>query len=215
MWSFSPEKVAVKSPRPHQSSAPKRREDFEWVPDSAETKPSMDTEKNSADNTEGKSQRGKPKGKGKGDRPRNDKYKNDRPKRTYTYVRKEEAENPQALPPGITEQPVQRMDETDPDDEAFQHFIAGTINVAGVKSNRKAAIGDLAPIEPAMIQSKQQAGEIDRQFWKDLDALDSILKAKGKIDEGSCTCKICAKTCKSTVKLLQHCWELHKDLLAD
>lgn len=200
MWSFSPDKLVTDKSRSTNKASPKP----EPKRDQPEKAPAKKVNEEPPAKEERRNQKPKQRGKPRGD-------KRDK----WTYIPKEEGSF-QALPPGITEQkPIIEEEKVDSDDEAYQNFIAGSINVAGIKSNQKAVIGNVAPIEPKMIHLKQQPGEIDKTFWKDLDTLMSILEAKGHISDGSLECKLCKKKCKSNVKLLQHCWELHKDALSD
>lgn len=102
-------------------------------------------------------------------------------------------------------------------DEEYSRFICETVESKGLVLDQKAEVGDIAPIDPKMFQTKsQQNSEIDKNFWKDLDALDAILHASSKVetDKGEFKCNICQKKYKSCVKLLQHCWNTHKDQLS-
>jgi hypothetical protein len=99
-------------------------------------------------------------------------------------------------------------------------FIAGSIQSNGIAPRERVDIPDVAPIRAAKVEARQPAqvaAAIDKQFWADLDRLDACLRATGKVEitDGEFRCKICKKKYNSDVRLLEHCWELHRDLLDD
>jgi hypothetical protein len=119
-----------------------------------------------------------------------------------------------AMPPG----PADDEDEdSDSEERRRARRLASApmpIPVARVpRPERKPAPEPAVPIDPGVVQGK--AG-IDKGFWKQLDALDGILRANGLVstDNGQYLCNMCKKEVKSWVKLLEHCWENHRDRLA-
>jgi hypothetical protein len=115
-------------------------------------------------------------------------------------------------------------DDSDPvdaeEDESYVQFIAGSIQSDGIVPRDRVDSPDLAPIRAAQVEARQAApvaAAIDKQFWADLDRLDACMRATGKVDmaDGEFKCKICRKKYNSAVRLLEHCWELHRNLLLD
>jgi hypothetical protein len=106
----------------------------------------------------------------------------------------------------------------DDDDLDSVRFIASGIRVDGVSGrDERVEHGPVVPIAPAMLQAREQPSDsIDKQFWTDLDRLEALLRATGKIEtsDEEFLCRMCRKKCKSNVYLLQHVWEQHRDQLA-
>jgi hypothetical protein len=124
----------------------------------------------------------------------------------HAFIARLSAPPPVAAPP----------DDEDDDDTDYFRFIASDIRADGVVLRDERV--ELAPIAPTMLQAKAPPGAaIDQQFWQDLDSLDALLRATRKIEEtgDGFWCRICKKKFKSGVRLLQHCWELHRDQLGD
>jgi hypothetical protein len=104
------------------------------------------------------------------------------------------------------------------EDERYVQFIAGSIQSVGIAPPRNHV--EIAPIRAAKVEARRPApvaAAIDRQFWDDLDRLDACLRATRKIyvADGEFKCKICRKKYNSGVRLLEHCWEVHRNLLDD
>ena len=107
--------------------------------------------------------------------------------------------------------------EEEKEDELYLQTIADTINLQGMESNHDVPVGEITPLDISRLQTRQEAagGGVDEEFWHQLDRLDVMLHAQMKVDTDgeNSGCLICKKNCKSYVKLLQHCWETHKDFL--
>lgn len=102
-------------------------------------------------------------------------------------------------------------------DEDYMNYIASTIDVKGMASKDTASVSKVLPIQPKMLQTNNtdKESKINGDFWRQLDAMHATLVTMNKIEteNGAAKCVICNKNCKTIVKLLQHCWEHHKDLV--
>ena len=130
--------------------------------------------------------------------------------------KREEPAPPRWNPKMLGQAPVPAPEE-EKEDERYLQTIAGTINLQGMESSHDVPVGEIKPLDISRLQTKQEAtgGGVDAQFWHQLDRLDVMLHAQMRVDTDGekCMCNICRKNCKSYVKLLQHCWETHKDFL--
>jgi hypothetical protein len=126
-----------------------------------------------------------------------------------------------APPPPPVPTPPEDSDLIDAEeDEAYTQFIAGSIQSEGIAARDRVDIPDFAPIRAAKVEGRQAApavASMDKQFWADLDRLDACMRATGKVDttDEEFKCKLCKKKYNSAVRLLEHCWELHRNLLDD
>lgn len=99
------------------------------------------------------------------------------------------------------------------DDTDYCDFIASTINGSNLQLRDQVQVTKISPIETQMIQQKEN-NEIDAAFWRQLDMLEALLRANNQIstDNDKFICNMCQKNCKSSSKLLQHCWDNHKEI---
>jgi hypothetical protein len=107
----------------------------------------------------------------------------------------------------------ERIDE---EDREYEQFIASSIDGKGVDvKTDDVKLGELRPLDPERFQTKESGGAINDSFWGKLEVLLAYLESQGKVEIGEkyycCTCK---KKFGSFVKLLQHCWETHKDMIS-
>jgi hypothetical protein len=114
------------------------------------------------------------------------------------------------------------LDERDEGDEAYRQVIASSIVSDGLKVNLdQVNVVRLEAVEAGMVQVKEEGCCVCEKFWKDLDALHMFLTTTRKLDDnnGKYICKVCnssgkTKDYKSIVRLLEHCWTVHKDTIA-
>ena len=132
----------------------------------------------------------------------------------YTWSPEGETRSQAPAPP--PQPPARPTPEMSAEDQRYLQSIAGTIDLHGVETTPTETVSEFHPIDLSRLRTNQPKGTgVDAQFWSDLESLDAVMHAKMKVDTdgGSYMCKICKKKCKTYVKLLQHCWETHKEFL--
>ena len=106
-------------------------------------------------------------------------------------------------------------DDDDQDDD-YCDFISSSINSNGI-GIEKAEISPISPLELNKVKENPKYNEVvvDANFWRQIDMIEALMRGTNKIvfDESKCFCKMCNKECKSYSRLLQHCFEFHKNLL--
>ena len=118
-------------------------------------------------------------------------------------------------PPGFEQQNVP-TEEEDPDDAIYVNSIASSIRTRGLDvSNSDVQIGAISPVNVARAHAPVDDDvTIPKSAWAMLDCLEQKLTILGKIStEPVCECHICRKSCRSYIKLLQHCWNHHREYL--
>jgi len=123
-----------------------------------------------------------------------------------------------AIPPGLICRPRDAVPGPPPPPAAPEGEVQKESCIAAeppaVAPDAGAGPGPSTRFLPSLVQAKEHEA-VSRVFWKDLEGLDAIMRARGRIvvADGRFTCKICNAEFPTSVKLLQHCWGLHKAFL--
>ncbi|KAH0789656.1 Zinc finger, C2H2 type family protein [Histomonas meleagridis] len=104
------------------------------------------------------------------------------------------------------------------EDEEYTNLIVSTIRTRGIKNNAVATIGEIRPVMIQQNKQESNSENVGKSFWNKLDRLECTLQAKMKISDptsGEFKCNICNKGCHTYIKLLEHCWNNHRNELDD